>query len=180
MEVKQVFIPDLLIIQPDVFTDSRGYFFETYNKQKFKQFGLDYEFLQDNQSLSSKGTLRGLHFQNPPFDQGKLVSVIKGSVLDIAVDIRKDSQYYGKYFSLVLSENNKTMFWIPPGFAHGFLSLENDTIFVYKCSQVYNKTSEGSIRWNDPDLNISWGNNSPVVSIKDQEAPLFKHFISMF
>jgi len=180
MEVKQASILDLLIIQPDVFTDTRGCFFETYNKQKFKQFGIESEFMQDNLSISSKDTLRGLHFQNPPFHQGKLVSVIKGSVLDIAVDIRKKSQYYGKYFSIILSEINKTMFWIPPGFAHGFLSLENDTIFVYKCTQIYNKDSESSIKWNDPDLNISWGVKSPLVSKKDQEAPLFKQLNSMF
>ncbi|NTW33171.1 MAG: dTDP-4-dehydrorhamnose 3,5-epimerase [Bacteroidetes bacterium] len=180
MEVKQVFIPDLLIVQPDVFTDPRGCFFETYNKQKFKQFGIESEFMQDNQSVSSKGTLRGLHFQNPPFQQGKLVRVIKGSALDIAVDIRKKSQYYGKYFSIILSEKNNKIFWIPPGFAHGFLSLENNTIFVYKCTQIYNKESEKSIRWDDPDLNINWEYKNPLVSERDKAADSFKQFNSMF
>ena len=180
METKQTPIPGLLIINPDVFFDTRGYFFESYNKDKFKKIGIDIEFLQDNQSLSSKGIVRGLHFQNPPFAQGKLLSVIKGSVLDVAVDIRKDSEFYGKYFSIILSEENKTMFWIPPGFAHGFLSLQDNTIFSYKCTQIYNKESEGSIRWNDPDINIDWNISDPIVSEKDQNASFFKQLKSMF
>ncbi|MGD0711582.1 MAG: dTDP-4-dehydrorhamnose 3,5-epimerase [Bacteroidales bacterium] len=180
MIIKKSFIPELLIIQPDVFYDARGYFFESYNKENFIQMGIDAEFVQDNQSLSAKGILRGLHFQNPPFAQGKLLSVIKGSVLDVAVDIRKNSPTYGKYFSIILSEENKTMFWIPSGFAHGFLSLENSTIFSYKCTQTYNKKSEGSIRWNDPDLNIDWGIKDPLVSPKDQIAPLFKDLNTKF
>ena len=121
-----------------------------------------------------------MHFQNPPFAQGKLLSVIKGSVLDVAVDIRKDSEFYGKYFSIILSEENKTMFWIPPGFAHGFLSLQDNTIFSYKCTQIYNKESEGSIRWNDPDINIDWNISDPIVSEKDQNASFFKQLKSMF
>ena len=180
MEVKQVEIPGLLIIQPDVFFDARGYFFESYNKEKFKNIGLDSEFVQDNQSMSAKGILRGLHFQNPPFAQGKLLSVIKGAVLDVAVDIRKASESYGKYFSIELSEENKTMFWIPPGFAHGFVSLHDNTIFSYKCTQVFNKSSEGSLRWNDPGLNINWGIENPVISEKDQLAPFFVDLKSMF
>jgi dTDP-4-dehydrorhamnose 3,5-epimerase len=180
MTVNQVYIPDLLIIQPDVFYDARGYFFEAYNKEKLREIGIDSEFVQDNQSLSAKGTLRGLHFQNPPFAQGKLLSVIKGSVLDVAVDIRKKSPLYGKYFSLILSEENKTMFWIPPGFAHGFLSLEDNTIFSYKCTQLYNKASEGSIRWNDSYINIDWGIKKPVVSEKDQNALFLKELNSNF
>jgi dTDP-4-dehydrorhamnose 3,5-epimerase len=180
MEIKQAPIPGLLIIQPDVFYDPRGYFFESYNKEKFNKIGIDAEFLQDNRSLSSKGIIRGLHFQNPPFAQGKLLSVIKGSVLDVAVDIRKGSKFYGKYFSVILSEENKTMFWVPQGFAHGFLSLQDNTIFSYKCTQVYNKESEGSICWNDPDININWDIIDPIISEKDQNAPFLKELNSMF
>jgi len=180
MEVKKVTIPGLLIIQPDVFYDSRGYFFESYNKSKFNKIGLDVAFVQDNQSFSSKGILRGLHFQNPPFAQGKLLSVARGAVLDVAVDIRKDSEFYGKYFSVILSEENKTMFWIPPGFAHGFLALENNTLFTYKCTYEYNKESEAAIRWNDPDVKINWNVTNPVISEKDANAPLFKDMVSMF
>jgi len=180
MEVKQAPIPGLLIIQPDVFYDSRGYFFESYNKEKFNKIGINTEFLQDNQSLSAKGIVRGLHFQKTPFAQGKLLSVIKGSVLDVAVDIRKKSKFYGKYFSIILSEENKTMFWVPQGFAHGFLSLQDNTIFSYKCTQVFNKESEGSIRWNDPDININWNVINPIISDKDQNAPLLKDLNSVF
>jgi dTDP-4-dehydrorhamnose 3,5-epimerase len=180
MKSEQPDIPGLLIIQPDVFYDARGYFFESYNKDKFIQIGINAEFVQDNQSLSAKGILRGLHFQNPPFAQGKLLSVIKGSVLDVAVDIRKNSPSYGKYFSLILSGENKTMFWIPSGFAHGFLSLEDNTIFSYKCTLTYNKKSEGSIRWNDPDLNIDWKIKDPLASEKDQNAPFFKDLNTKF
>ena len=127
-------IKDLLILEPKVFEDDRGYFFESFNKKKLEDLGINVEFVQDNQSLSNKNVLRGLHFQVPPFAQGKLVRVIKGSVLDVAVDIRKESETYGQYFSVILSEQNKKMFWIPPGFAHGFLTLEDQTIFSYKCS----------------------------------------------
>ena len=136
--------------------------------------------MQDNQSLSQKGVLRGLHFQNPPFAQGKLVRVIKGSVLDVAVDIRKDSPTYGKHFTVELSEENKTIFWIPTGFAHGFVTLEDDTIFMYKCTGVYNKASEGALIWNDADIAIDWGVEYPLVSDKDLVAGSFKNFESKF
>jgi dTDP-4-dehydrorhamnose 3,5-epimerase len=136
--------------------------------------------VQDNQSLSQKGVLRGLHFQNPPFAQGKLVRVIKGSVLDVAVDIRKDSPTYGEHFSVELSEENKTILWIPPGFAHGFVTLEDDTIFIYKCTAVYNKESEGSLIWNDEDLNIDWRVVNPLVSDKDIQAGNFNDFTTQF
>jgi len=136
--------------------------------------------MQDNQSQSSEGVLRGLHFQNPPYAQGKLVSVIAGAVIDIAVDLRKKSKTYGSYFALELSEQNKTIFWIPPGFAHGFVSLQDNTIFSYKCTQVYNKQSEASIRWDDTDLAIDWKIQNPIISEKDRNAPFFKEYISMF
>ncbi len=138
------------------------------------------DFVQDNESKSQKDVLRGLHFQNPPFEQGKLVRVVKGAVLDVAVDIRKDSGTYGEWLSQELTEENKTMLWIPPGFAHGFLTLQDETIFQYKCTNYYNKDSEGSIRWNDPILKIKWDVVNPVVSDKDQDAPSFKDFSSKF
>jgi dTDP-4-dehydrorhamnose 3,5-epimerase len=173
-------IEGLLIIKPDVFADSRGYFFESYNLNKFLEAGMDVRFLQDNESKSKKGVLRGLHFQAPPFDQGKLVRVIQGSVLDVAVDIRKGSPTYGKYESIVLTGQNKWMFWVPPGFAHGFITLEEDTVFFYKCTNVYNKASEGSIVWNDPDLGIDWGIKEPSLAEKDRLAPGFRDMVSPF
>ena len=180
MTVENTFIEGLKIIQPRVFEDERGYFFESYSKQLFAANNINVDFVQDNQSLSQAGVLRGLHFQNPPYSQGKLVRVITGSVLDVAVDIRKDSPTYGKHFKIELTEKNKTMFWIPPGFAHGFLTLEDNTIFSYKCSNTYNKESEGSILWNDHDLNIDWNIKDPTLSDKDKISPSFKDFISLF
>ena len=154
MVFKKTNISGVVICKPKIFGDERGYFFESFNKKKLEDIGIKESFVQDNQSLSNKNVLRGLHFQAPPFAQGKLVRVINGSVLDIAVDIRKESPTYGKYFSVILSEQNKKMFWIPPGFAHGFSSLKADTIFSYKCTNYYNKESEDSLYWNDSDLAI--------------------------
>lgn len=167
-------IPDVFLIRPDVFEDNRGYFFESFSKTKFSSLGIDYEFVQDNQSLSEKNVLRGLHFQKAPHEQGKLVRVIKGAVLDVAVDIRKNSPYFGKYISCILSEKNKLMLWVPPGFAHGFLTLEDNTIFFYKCTKQYNKESEKIIRYNDPDININWNIESPIISDRDKNAPFLK------
>ncbi|MBW7847519.1 MAG: dTDP-4-dehydrorhamnose 3,5-epimerase [Bacteroidales bacterium] len=180
MEIIKTGIAGLLIVKPQVFEDHRGYFFESYNKEKFLSQGIDQNFVQDNESKSMKGVLRGLHFQAPPFAQGKLVRVMKGAVLDVAVDLRKQSPTYGKWASIELTESNKWMYWVPPGFAHGFLTLEDNTVFFYKCTNVYNKMSEGSIRWNDPDLGIDWGISQPLLSDKDREAPLFKDFTSPF
>ncbi|MDG1719576.1 MAG: dTDP-4-dehydrorhamnose 3,5-epimerase [Flavobacteriales bacterium] len=180
MKIIKTEIEGLLLIEPKVFEDERGYFFESWSKDAFENAGLDINFVQDNQSLSSKGVVRGLHFQNPPFAQGKLVRVLKGSVLDIAVDIRENSPTYGKYFSIHLSEENKTMLWIPPGFAHGFSTLEDNTIFSYKCSGVYNKESEGSLMWNDTDLNIDWKIKNPIIAEKDQNSELFSNFKTQF
>ena len=180
MEIIETKIKDLIIIKPDVFRDERGYFFETYNKERFAQYGLDMVFVQDNESQSMRGVLRGLHFQKPPFTQGKLVRVVKGAVMDVAVDLRKGSPTYGQWESAVLTEDNKLMYWIPEGFAHGFVCLEDLTVFTYKCTHVYNKASEGSIRWDDPDLNINWGINDPILSEKDKVAPLFKDFVTPF
>lgn len=180
MEIIKTPLEGLLIIKPDVFEDERGYFFESFNHDKFLKLGLDLKFLQDNESKSKKGVLRGLHFQAPPFTQGKLVRVMRGSVLDVAVDIRKNSPTYGKWESIVLSGQNKWMYWIPGGFAHGFVTLEDDTIFFYKCTNIYNKASEGSILWNDPDLNINWGIGDPVISDKDKLSPKFSDFTTPF
>jgi dTDP-4-dehydrorhamnose 3,5-epimerase len=180
MEIINTEINGLLIIKPKVFEDDRGYFFESYNKNAFSNLGINVNFVQDNQSLSGKNVLRGLHFQNTPFAQAKLVRVIKGSVLDVAVDIRKNSPTYGKHVSIEMTEKNKTMFYIPEGFAHGFLTLEDETIFSYKCTNFYNKESEGCILWNDPVLNINWNVHNPIISDKDKVGTLFKDFKSNF
>lgn len=180
MEVIETKIKDLLIIKPKVFADARGYFFESYNEGVFKQNGIQVNFIQDNQSLSNAGVLRGLHFQAPPFDQGKLVRVITGAVLDVAVDIRKNSPTYGEYVTIELTDENKTMFYIPPGFAHGFLTLNDNTIFSYKCTNLYNKNSEGTVLWNDTDLKINWNIADPILSEKDLLGTPFKNFISPF
>jgi len=170
MQIIETQIPGLLEIIPKVFGDERGYFYESYNKELFQNFGVNFEFVQDNQSLSNKGVLRGLHFQNPPFAQGKLVRVIQGAVMDVVVDIRLGSPTYGKHHKVLLSGENKLMFWVPPGFAHGFVTLEDQTIFSYKCTNVYNKESEGSVLWNDPALGIDWGIEDPLLSEKDLQA----------
>lgn len=180
MEIVKTSIEGLLIIKPDVFKDERGYFFESYNKERFLKHGLDMTFVQDNESKSGKGVLRGLHFQKPPYAQGKLVRVVKGSVMDVAVDIREGSPTYGKWEATILSEENKEMFWIPEGFAHGFVTLEDNTVFTYKCTNAYNKDSEGSLRWNDPDININWNIENPILSEKDKISPLFNEFETPF
>ena len=173
-------IADLVLIKPDVFPDDRGYFFESYQKEKFDELGITADFLQDNESMSMKGVLRGLHLQVPPFAQGKLVRVVRGSVLDVAVDLRKNSATYGQWESVELSEANKLMLMIPEGFAHGFLVLEDYTIFQYKCTNYYNRESERGIIWNDPDLNIDWGIEVPSISEKDLKGMLFKDFKNPF
>jgi dTDP-4-dehydrorhamnose 3,5-epimerase len=180
MEIIKTELEGLWIIKPDVFEDERGYFFESYNREKFINAGIDLKFVQDNESKSRKGVVRGLHLQAPPYEQGKLVRVMRGSVLDVAVDIRKNSPTYGKWASIELSGQNKWMYWIPPGFAHGFATLEDDTIFFYKCTNVYNKDAERCFLWNDPDINIDWGISNPVISERDSKAPGFRDFVSPF
>ena len=177
MELIHTSIKGLVLIQPDVFPDERGYFFESYQEEKFRALGIHATFVQDNESMSQKGVLRGLHFQRPPFAQGKLVRVVTGSVLDVAVDIRKGSPTYGQWVKAELSAANKLMMWIPEGFAHGFLVLEDNTIFQYKCTNYYNRESEGGIIWNDPDLAIDWGIKDPVVSEKDMQGVRFGNLI---
>lgn len=181
MEIKRLSIEGLLLIEPRVFKDDRGEFFESFNKKLFDELTEGkYQFVQDNQSISKKNVLRGLHFQKPPFAQGKLVRVIKGAVLDVVVDIRKSSKTYGQHFSIVLSAENNMQFFIPPGFAHGFLSLEDETIFSYKCTNYYAPESEATIMWNDPSLNINWGNDKCIVSKKDNIGLDFSSFVSDF
>ena len=180
MELIDTGIKDLWLIKPKVFSDARGYFFESYNKQLFEKNGLNLNFVQDNQSLSNKGVLRGLHFQNHPFAQGKLVRVITGSVFDVAVDIRKNSPTYGKYFGAELTEENKEMMYIPEGFAHGFLTLRDNTIFSYKCTNFYSKVSEDCIKWDDTTIGIKWNFENPLLSEKDLMGKSFEEFKSMF
>ena len=179
MQIKKVFIDDVLILIPSVFDDNRGYFFESYNK-KLLDTTIDIAFVQDNESMSQKGVLRGLHFQKPPYAQGKLVRVITGSVLDVVVDLRKKSSTYGKHFKHILSAENKNQIYVPKGFAHGFLVLENDTIFSYKCTDYYHKEAECSLQWNDTTLNIDWNIENPIISEKDKTAENFATFTSPF
>ncbi|MBL7900596.1 MAG: dTDP-4-dehydrorhamnose 3,5-epimerase [Bacteroidia bacterium] len=180
MEIIESELKGLFVIKPRVFEDARGYFFESYNKESFAKNGLNLDFVQDNQSLSQKGVLRGLHFQNPPHAQGKLVRVITGAVFDVAVDIRKSSKTYGKWFGLKLSEQNKWMMYIPEGFAHGFLTLENNTVFSYKCTGLYHKEAEDCLLWNDPDIGIQWGTEDVLLSDKDKTGKRISSFRSMF
>lgn len=180
MELIPTELSGLLILHPKVFEDERGYFFESFRKDAFDQIGVDIEVVQSNISKSDRGVVRGLHFQNPPHAQGKLVRVLRGSVLDVAVDIRKKSSTFGKHFSIELSESNKLGLWIPPGFAHGFHTLEDDTLFFYDCTARYNPTAEGGILWNDPELGIGWGIENPTLSGRDAEAPRLRDCISMF
>ncbi len=180
MKITTTPIEGLLVIEPQIFNDQRGYFFESYNEEKFHAAGIDAKFVQDNQSLSQKGALRGLHFQAPPFEQGKLVRVVQGAVNDVVVDIRKSSPTYGQHFSVELSAQNQLMFWIPPGFAHGFETLLDQTIFLYKCTNVYNKGAEGGLLWNDPSLGIQWQTETPLVSDKDILLPSLSNFTSPF
>jgi len=180
MELINTGISDLWVIKPKVFADARGYFFESYNKELFASNGLNLNFVQDNQSLSHKGVLRGLHFQNPPYAQGKLVRVITGAVYDVAVDIRKNSPTYGKYFGAELSEENKLMMYIPEGFAHGFLTLRDNTVFSYKCTNLYNNPSEDCIKWDDKTIGIKWNVENPLLSEKDLNGKEYASYISQF
>lgn len=182
MNIEQTFIEDLVILTPSVFEDERGYFFEAYNKMKLADLGIQIDFVQDNQSFSKKGTLRGLHYQNPPFAQTKLVRVLQGEIVDVAVDMRKDSPTFGQHFSIVLSSGNQKQLFIPQGFAHGFSVLSETATVLYKIDQYYNKQSEGGIRYDDPTLNIDWGMDlkEAIVSEKDLILPDFANCNSQF
>lgn len=167
-------LKDCVIIEPKVFGDNRGFFLETFNEQRYlEEAGIALEFVQDNQSRSSKGVLRGLHFQYTK-PQGKLIRVVRGAVLDVAVDIRIGSPTFGQWMSVELSEENKKQVWVPPGFAHGFMALSDITELEYKCTAYYDPKDEGSILWSDPDLNIPWPIAKPILSSKDADAPLLK------
>ena len=162
-------IPDLRIIEPKVFGDARGFFVETWNRRRYGEAGLDVDFVQDNVSFSRRGTLRGLHFQNPN-PQGKLLQVLTGEVFDVAVDIRRSSATFGKWHGLVLSGENKRQFYVPPGFAHGFVVLSETALFQYKCTEFYSPKDETAIRWDDPDIGIAWPIEQPLLSERDAKA----------
>jgi dTDP-4-dehydrorhamnose 3,5-epimerase len=181
MTAKKFEIEGLILFQLRQFTDERGLFFESFNAKEYATFlGDDVHFVQDNVSYSKKNVLRGLHFQSPPFAQGKLVSVLKGAVLDVAVDLRKHSKTYGKYVLVELSAENALQFWIPPGFAHGFLSLQDDTIFSYKCTNYYSPEHEYTLLWNDPNIAVEWTTNHPIISKKDAIGSEFINFETPF
>lgn len=181
MNVEKFTIEGLVLITTRQFKDERGYFFESYNQKQLNEvIGIDLPFVQDNVSVSKKGVIRGLHLQAPPFGQGKLVRVLKGSVIDVAVDIRKDSPTYGQHVEVLLSAENGRQFWVPEGFAHGFSVLEDDTVFSYKCTNYYNPGAEMGIRFDDPDLSINWQVENKIVNIKDGELPFLVNFASPF
>ena len=182
MEIIKTNIEGVVIIEPCIFKDDRGYFFESFSQREFEEKVCKTTFVQDNESKSSYGVLRGLHFQKPPFAQSKLVRVIKGAVLDVAVDIRKGSLTFGQYVSVELTGENHRQFFIPRGFAHGFSVLSEEVIFQYKCDNFYSPQSEGAIAWNDPDLNIDWRipAEKVVLSEKDSKHPRLKDWQNVF
>jgi dTDP-4-dehydrorhamnose 3,5-epimerase len=175
-------IAGLVVVEPTIFKDSRGYFFESYNESIFKQNGITASFVQDNQSRSSYGVIRGLHYQQPPHAQAKLVRVLEGAILDVAVDIRNDSPTYGQHFAIELTAENKKQLFLPEGFAHGFSVLSEIAVVLYKCNAFYNKASEGGILYNDPQLNIDWRikEGDAIISDKDAQLPLFAKAVSLF
>lgn len=182
MNIIQTAIPDVVIIEPKIFGDSRGYFFESFSEKNFIEKVTDARFVQDNESKSCYGVVRGLHFQKPPHAQSKLVRVIKGRVLDVAVDIRKGSPTYGQHVAVELTEDNHRQFFIPRGFAHGFAVLSEEAVFQYKCDNYYAPQSEGAVAWDDPDLGIDWGisPSEVILSEKDSRHPRLKDIDSPF
>jgi dTDP-4-dehydrorhamnose 3,5-epimerase len=180
MKIYKTEFPGLLVIEPDVFHDQRGYFFEAFNRYKFDSQNLHLNFVQDNISKSMKGTIRGLHFQIEPYAQAKLCFVVRGEVHDVVVDLRKNSPTFGKHFSVILSEENHLQLFIPVGFAHGFSVLSDEAIFQYKCTNFYNKESERILRYNDPALRIDWKVENPIVSEKDKNGESFSELPTYF
>ncbi|MBQ2441605.1 MAG: dTDP-4-dehydrorhamnose 3,5-epimerase [Paludibacteraceae bacterium] len=182
MEVIKTKIEGVVILEPKLFKDERGYFFESFSQREFEQKVAPIRFVQDNESKSSYGVLRGLHFQNPPFAQSKLVRVVVGEVLDVAVDIRKNSPTFGQYVSCLLTAENHRQFFLPQGMAHGFVVLSQTAVFQYKCDNFYNPQSEGAIAWNDPQLNIDWqiDPKNVILSEKDKKHPLLSELKSEF
>lgn len=173
-EFKRLEIPDIVLIKPVLFSDERGFFLETYKERDFVMAGIDIRFVQDNHSMSKKGVLRGLHYQKEPMAQGKLIRCIKGEIRDVVVDIRRGSPWYGKWLSVNLSEENRLMLYIPPGFAHGFCVLTDVAEIIYKTTAEYSPEHERGIIWNDPDLNIDWCIDDPIVSPRDMRLPLLR------
>ena len=173
MNVIATDIPEVLIIEPKIFGDVRGFFLETYQHERYAAHGISLPFIQDNLSRSSRGVLRGLHFQNP-MSQGKLVSVVKGSVLDVALDVRRGSPTFGRHVAVELDDDNRRQLWVPRGFAHGFIVLSETADFAYKCDNNYSPKDEIVVRWNDPELGIAWGIDNPSLSARDAAAPLLK------
>lgn len=172
MKVIETNLDGVVILEPDVYGDARGYFMESFNQQKLAQFGLDYSFIQDNQSLSAQaGTIRGLHYQLNPKAQTKLVRVLSGAIYDVVVDIRKNSPTFGQWIGVILSEDNKRQLLVPKGFAHGFCTLVKDTQVFYKVDEYYSPEHDRGILWNDPDLGIDWPTSAPILSEKDQRNP---------
>lgn len=171
MNVVETGLPGVLLVEPDVFGDDRGFFMETFNAERYREAGLPSEFVQDNLSFSQHGVLRGLHFQNPN-PQGKLVYVLQGEVFDVAVDIRAGSPNFGEWTGVTLSAENKRQFYVPEGFAHGFLVTSDSALFAYKCTDRYNREAEFGIRWDDPEIGIQWPADTPSLSEKDQSFPL--------
>ena len=175
MKVTKTKLDGVLILEPDVFGDHRGWFMESWSKKKYEDVGINVEFVQDNESFTAKkGTLRGIHFQQAPFAQSKLVRVVQGAVLDIAVDLRKNSPTYLQWVAVELSSENKKQFFIPQGFGHGFLTLTDNVQFVYKCDNFYSKEHDRSIRFDDEEIGVDWGVTDPIVSEKDMNAPKLK------
>ncbi len=175
MQVKASRLPDVLTIEPKVFSDDRGMFMETWNQSRYAEFGIPAGFVQDNISVSAKGVIRGLHFQNP-IQQGKLIHVLQGEIFDVAVDIRTDSEYFGQWVGLYLSDQNKRQLYIPVGYAHGFCVVSDSAVVAYKCTDFYNYQSEKCLRWDDPQLDIEWPVADPILSDKDQQGVLLKDF----
>ncbi len=175
MKITETALPDVLLIEPDVFGDQRGFFMETWNRQRYFYAGLEKDFVQDNLSLSRQGILRGLHFQHP-YPQGKLVQVLRGSVFDVVVDIRQGSPTFGQWVGVELSADNHRQLFVPEGFAHGFCVLSDEALFSYKCTDFYHPETEKSLFWNDPDIGIEWPVTDPILSGKDQNGKLLKAF----
>ena len=177
MKIISLAIPDVKLIEPDVFGDNRGFFMETYRADLFKEAGIPVNFVQDNMSSSRKGVLRGLHFQKDPYSQGKLVRVVRGEVFDVAVDLRKGSPYFGKWVGDLLSEENKKSLYVPPGFAHGFCVVSDEAIFHYKCTEFYHPEAEGGLRYDDPTVNVEWPlpDLPKITSPKDEKAPFLEN-----
>ena len=180
MKITKTALDGVVIIEPQVFEDARGYFFESWNKAKMEEAGLNYDFIQDNQSKSCYGTIRGIHFQKGEFSQAKLVRVLQGTVLDVAVDLRKDSKTFGQHVAVELSAENNRQLMIPRGFGHGFVTLTDHVEFLYKADNFYAPEADGGIRWNDPELGIDWGVTDPVLSEKDTKSPFLKDAVTGF